>query len=100
MKRKLRDYQEKLLEDLQDPELASAYLNISLMDENPQVFLLALKNVFEAQGGKMTDLAKKTNISRENLYRILSKKGNPKLKNIISLLNATGFSLTVHPHKK
>ncbi len=100
MKRIFRDYQEKLLEDLQDPELASAYLNVSLMDENPHVFLLALKNVFEAQGGKMTDLAKKTKISRENLYRILSKEGNPKLRNIISLLNATGFSLAVLPHKK
>ncbi len=38
MKRKLRDYQEKLLQDLQDPELASAYLNVSLMDEDPRVF--------------------------------------------------------------
>ncbi len=27
MKRQFRDYQEKLLEDLQDPELATAYLN-------------------------------------------------------------------------
>jgi len=58
MKRKFRDYQEKLLQDLQDPELASAYLNVSLMDEDPRAFLLALKNVFEAQGGKMTTLQK------------------------------------------
>jgi len=95
-----RDYQEKLLQDLQDPELASTYLNVALMDEDPRVFLLALKNVYEAQGGEMAALAKKTNISRENLYRILSKKGNPKLTNIVSLLNAVGFSLAVHPQKK
>lgn len=100
MKRKFRDYQEKLLQDLQDPELATAYLNVALTDEDPRVFLIALKNVYEAQGGEMTSLAKKTNISRENLYRILSKKGNPKLTNIISLLNAVGFSLAVQPSKK
>lgn len=100
MKRKFRDYQEKLIEDLQDPELASAYLNVALMDEDPRMFLLALKNVCEAQGEEMTNLAKKTKISRENLYRILSKKGNPKLSNIISLLNAVGFSLAVQPQKK
>ncbi len=100
MKRKFRDYQEKLMQDLQDPELATAYLNIALTDEDPRVFLLALKNVCEAQGGEMTELARKTNISRENLYRILSEKGNPKLTNIISLLNAVGFSLAVQPSKK
>lgn len=99
-KRIFRDYQEKLLQDLQDPELASTYLNIALMDEDPRIFLLALKNVYEAQGGEMTELARKTSLSRENLYRILSKKGNPKLTSIISLLNAVGFSLAVQPHKK
>lgn len=100
MKRRFRNYQEKLLEDLQNPELAKAYLNVALMDEDPRVFLLALKDVYEAQGGAMTDLAEKTNISRENLYRILSKKGNPKLTNIIALLNAVGFQLSVLPTSK
>src|SRR3990170_1672763 len=100
MKRTFRDYQEKLLEDLQDPELASAYLNVALMDEDPRVFLLALKNVYEAQGGQMTELARKTKLSRENLYRILSKKGNPKLTSIISLLDAVGLSLAVQPNNR
>lgn len=100
MKRKFRDYQEKLLQDLQDPELATEYLNIALMDEDPRIFLLALKNVCEAQGEEMTELARKTDLSRENLYRILSKKGNPKLTSIVSLLNAVGFSLAVQPTKK
>ena len=48
MKRNFRDYQEKLLQDLQDPELASAYLNVSLKDEDPRAFLLALKNVYDS----------------------------------------------------
>lgn len=99
MKRKFRNYQDKLLKDLQDPELATHYLNEALADEDPRIFLLALKNVNEAQGLKMTDLAKKTKLSRENLYRILSKNGNPKLTSIISVLNAAGFSLSVHPNK-
>jgi len=100
MKRKYRDYQEKLLEDLQDPQLAGHYLNEALVDEDPRLFLRALKNVHAAQGGEMTDLAKKTKLSREHLYRILSEKGNPKLTSIVSLLNAIGFSLSVQPRKK
>lgn len=100
MKRQFRDYQEKLLHDLQDPEVASAYLSEALKDEDPRIFLLALKNVCEAQGEEMTDLARRTKLSRENLYRILSKKGNPKLNNIIALLNAVGFQISILPRKK
>ncbi len=48
IKRQFRNYQEKLLQDLQDPELASLYLSEALKDEDPRVFLLALKNVHEA----------------------------------------------------
>ena len=100
MKREFRDYQEKLIQDLQDPEEASLYLNEALKDEDPRVFLLALKNVCEAQGETMAALARQAKISRENLYRILSKKGNPKLNNVISLLNAVGFQLSVSPYRK
>lgn len=100
MKRKFRDYQEKLLQDLHDPELASAYLNVALTDEDPRIFLLALKNVYKARGEEMANLAKKANISRENLYCILSKKGNPKLTSIVSLLHAAGLSLAIQPLKK
>ena len=100
MKKKFRDYREKLIQDLQDPELAKAYLNVALTDEDPRIFLLALKNVCEAQGVEMTELAKKAKLSRENIYRILSKKGNPKLTSIVSLLNVVGFSLAVQTNKK
>lgn len=99
MKRKFIDYQEILVQQLQDPELAKEYLNVALLDEDPRMFLLALKNICEAQEIEMTDLAKKTKLSRENLYRILSKKGNPKLTSIVSLLNAMGFSLAIQPTK-
>lgn len=99
-KRIFRDYHEKQMEDLQNPKLAIAYLNAALMDEDPRVFLLALKDVCEAQNIDMTELAKKTQLSRENLYRILSPKGNPKLSSIKPLLNAVGFSLAVQTTKK
>ena len=49
MKRKFRDYQEKLIHDLQDPEEAYFYLIEALKDENPRVFLLALKHVLQTQ---------------------------------------------------
>jgi len=95
MKRKFRTYKEKLLKDLQDSKLALAYLNTALEDEDPRVFLLALKNIIEARGESMTDIAEKTNLNRENLYRMLSRRGNPKLTSIIPVLNTLGLHLTI-----
>jgi DNA-binding phage protein len=68
MKKRLLDYQEELTRSLQDPDEALAYLNAALIDDDPGVFLLALKNVLEAQGGDMSALAKKAHLNRENLY--------------------------------
>jgi len=100
MKETLLDYQEELIESLRDPEEAVAYLNAALMDDDERIFLLALKNVLEAQEGDMTSLAQVTKLNRENLYRMLSKKGNPKLTSIRSVLNALGLELAVQPSKQ
>jgi probable addiction module antidote protein len=99
MKNRLIDYQETLLEALQDPEEAQAYLNACLMDEDPRVFLLALKDVLQAQGEDMSTLAKKSKLNRENLYRMLSQKGNPKLTSITAVLHSVGLQLAVQPYK-
>lgn len=50
MKPRLIDYHDELIKSLQDPEEAREYLNAALMDEDPRIFLLALRNVVEAQG--------------------------------------------------
>ncbi len=98
-KRKFVDYQERLLEKLQDEEFAAGYLNEALHDEDPRMFLLALKNVIDAKKITRSTLEEETNITRMSIYRILSKKGNPKLTNIISLLNAIGLQMAVQPYK-
>lgn len=100
MKNKFVNYQDHLIESLKDPSEAIAYLNVALMDEDERVFLLALKNVLEAQGGDMSSLAKKTNLNRENLYKMLSRKGNPKLTSIKSVLNALNLELSVQSYNK
>ncbi len=43
MKRKSRDYQEKLIQDLQNTELANAYLSVALADENLHIFFACIK---------------------------------------------------------
>ena len=91
---KSRSYQVELIEALRDPHEAEEYLNAALEEENAELFLLALRNVAEAQGG-MAQLADKAHLNRESLYRMLSERGNPELKSLESLLHALGFRLSV-----
>ena len=50
-----------------------AYLNAALEDGEPAVLLEALRNVAQTRGG-MTSLAKAAGVSRESLYRTLSRR--------------------------
>lgn len=100
MDKRLLNYQKELFKSLQDPKEARAYLNAALDDDDPRVFLLALKNVLEAQDGTMATLAKKSQLNRESLYRMLSKRGNPRLTSIRSVLDAMGWQLTVQDRQR
>ena len=100
MVKKHKDFQEYLLNSLQNPKDALAYLNEALMDEDQRVFLLALKDVLEAQNGDMSALAREAQLNRENLYRMLSTRGNPKLTSLRSVLHVLGLELAIQPYKR
>lgn len=91
---KSESYHEDLIESLRDPREAEAYLNAALEEEDPELFLLALRNVAEAQGG-VAQLAEKAKLNRESLYKMLSERGNPELRSLDALLHALGFRLAV-----
>lgn len=74
------------------------HLNAALEDGEPAVLLEALRNVAQAKGG-MGALAKAAGVSRESLYRTLSRRGNPKIDTIMELLRALGLKLTVERKK-
>jgi probable addiction module antidote protein len=95
---KNKNYQEWLLEKLKDHDEAVSYLNAALEEslkgdeESQHLFLIALRNVAEAQGG-MGALAKKAHVGRESLYKTLSGTGNPKWHTLVSLCVAMGLNL-------
>ncbi|MCK4870438.1 MAG: putative addiction module antidote protein [Gammaproteobacteria bacterium] len=91
-------YQEYLIESLKDPKEAAGYLDAALEGGDISVFLLALQNVVQAQGG-VTTLAKKTQKSRTSLYKALSKTGNPYLTSTNQILSAMDMRLTISPKK-
>ncbi len=91
-----KSYKAHLDERLKDPKEAAGYLNAALEDEDLHVFLLALKDVADALGG-MSQLADKSSLNRQSLYRALSKSGNPKLVSVLSALAAMGFEIRIRP---
>ncbi len=89
-------YEDILHEDLQDPEEAAAYLTAALEDKSgtgSDVFLLALRDVAKARG--IRQLAEDTHLSRESLYRTLSRKGNPRFSTLEAVLESLGLRLSV-----
>lgn len=84
---KTKKYTDFLSEQLKDPQLAAEYLNTCLDENDPQLILLALKDVAQAMGS-ITALAKKTCTHRVTLHRALSKDGNPEFKTFIDILRA------------
>ncbi len=97
-----RDFRDYHLEKLSDPQEAEVYLEVALEDYETdgdfEAFLLALRDVAQARGG-ITKLAQRTNLNRQNLYKIFSKDGNPSLKTLDTVLHNLGFRLSIAPLK-
>jgi probable addiction module antidote protein len=70
-----------------------------LEDGDARAVPIALRTVVDAVGG-MAALADKTGLSRETLYRTLSKHGNPRLDTLAVILAVFGLRLTVQPAQK
>lgn len=50
----MTEYQKDLFEALRDPREAAAYLNAAIEEWDKETFLLALRNMAEANGGMKT----------------------------------------------
>ena len=96
MARTTTTYQEDLIKTLKDPQEAAAYLNAAMEEDDQAVFLLAFRNVAEANGG-MAKVSAKARLNRESLYRMLSRKGNPEIKSVLRLLRSMGLKLSIEP---
>lgn len=79
MTRASRPFKEVSNELLKDHEYAAVYLEECLLTEDIELFKLALKHVADARFSNMAKLTKKTALSHQSLYKMLSEKGNMKL---------------------
>lgn len=89
-----KPYEALLDERLRDPSEAAAYLDAALEDPDYRVFLMAVRDVATANGG-MSRVAAETGLNRENLYRMLSENGNPRINSLGMVLADMGLRLSV-----
>lgn len=87
-------YHEALGNILKTKRDVEVYLNDALMDDDPRIFLVALKNAVDMSGG-MSKLAKDTGLNREGLYQALSLNGNPEYRTLRSILGWLGVRLSL-----
>lgn len=80
---------------LDSDTVVAEYLNAALEDENPDVLLQAIADVAKARG--MTQLAQKTGLGRESLYKALAPGARPRYDTVLKLLRALGVELQATP---
>ena len=80
---------------VQDEETIAEYLNLALDDPNPEMLLLAVKNIARARG--MAQLAHDAGLGRESLYKALSEGAKPRYDTILKVVRALGVKLQAKP---
>jgi probable addiction module antidote protein len=77
---------------LNTPEAISVYLEDIFETEDPLLIAHALGTVARAKG--MTEVARKTGLSRESLYKALSAEGNPEFATILKVMSALDLKIS------
>jgi probable addiction module antidote protein len=84
-------------EDLGTREAVAVFVTEALMTNDAAYIAHALGVVARAKG--MAKVASRTGLSREQLYRSFSSKGNPTLKTTLAVMKALGVRLTAKAPK-
>ena len=69
----------------------AAYLQAALDEGDSTLVIHALGNIARARG--MSQIARKTGLGRESLYKALSPDGNPEFATVFKVVQALGMKL-------
>lgn len=94
-KKKLKTIPWDSAEYLKTDEDMALYLEAMIEESNgdPAAIAVALGNIARAKG--MTEIARKTGLGRESLYKALSPEGNPEFATVLKVIRALGLKLHV-----
>ncbi len=78
---------------LDSPAAVAAYIEAALEEGDAQLLTHALGVAARAKG--MSKVATEAGVTREALYKALSKEGDPRLSTLLGVLGALGLRLEV-----
>jgi len=78
---------------LDSKEAIREYLSQVLADGDTDELLRAMGHIARAKG--MTEIAQKTGLGRESLYKTFQEGTNPRFETIVKVLDAFGMKLQV-----
>jgi probable addiction module antidote protein len=91
---KLKNHGEFIIEQLQDKEFRNEFVESLFKDyhddSDEKSLLLGLRYVADAEGG-LGELAKKSSLSREYLYKIFNSQRVPKFPTFFVILRSLGI---------
>ena len=82
---------------LKTPEDCAYFLTDALETNDPAQIAQALGVLARARG--MSEVAKRTGLSREGLYKVLGDRGNPEIATILRILQVLDLKLVAQPTK-
>jgi probable addiction module antidote protein len=82
-------------EHLYSPAMLAAYLSEAFADGDPTLIASALGDACKAYG--MPDIAARSGLARESLYKALRPGSQPRLETILRVLKALDLQLVVQP---
>ena len=80
---------------LDDDEAIAEYMTAVLETDDPDLLLLALRDVARAKG--MAQVAKDAGLGRESLYKALAPGAKPRFETVIKVARALGLRFTAQP---
>lgn len=92
----MRKYEDYLIEKLKNSDHAEAYLNANIeafMEDNDiEALMIAFEHLIKANYS-VSQIAKKTGISRTHLYRIFDNKTTPSFTIVMEIIKSLGFKI-------
>src|SRR6202000_179793 len=83
---------------IKTPEDVEVYLQVALEENDPELFQDALGTVARSKG--MQAIARQSKTTRAGLYKALSAAGNPEFATVLRVVEALGYSFSIHPVRK
>lgn len=93
-----KSYEELLIEELRDPDLAAEYLSATLSKRSLNSVKSALKKVVEAHGGKDA-LIELTGLSQKEFEHLFETDADLTLRPLLALLKGLGLTLSFLPEE-